>query len=342
MRVSGIGFLAAFAASVLLATGCGRTWPQVRSVGDPGFLETGGVVTVDVLPMDVGISVSPETPESAEIVADRFVHLAAREVHAHLAGRGYVVAADIGPDGVYRRGDGQMAIAMTPEQLEAVGASLAAYGAAQQRARDVILTPYLPARLGAATGSDATLYVGGWGFAGRDEKGIDAGDVAKVVLVALFIVVVVAVAIVVAKKGGGGGGGKGGSVASAGGSAAARAIGGAGGSAAGHAASGAARVAARGLGRVARGSLEVLRAFHYTGDAWGRHHTHLNVYLSMPMAPPPPADGPSRTFLEMTLVDNRNGLVLWHARQQFPANPALYKDIRSVVGSMMAGLPASR
>lgn len=340
MRVSPFAFQAAFAASVVLATGCARSWPTVRSVGDADFLAAGGVRTVDVLPLDVAVWVSQGRGEAPDEVADYFAASAEREIFAHLAGRGYDVAATIGPDGVYRRMDGREAIALAPEQLQAIEASLAAYGAAQQRTTNVLLTPYLPVRLGAATGADATLYVGGWTYAGQDASGVKAGDVAKYVLIGLFIVVIIAVAVVVARKGGGGGGGRGGG--GGGGSAAGRAVGGAG-SAAARAIGGTGRGVAHGVGQVARSSLDVLRAFNYTEDAWGRHHTHLNVYLSMPMAPAPqPPSGPSRTALEMTLIDNHRGVVLWHARQEFPASPANGRDVRDVIGSMMAGLPASR
>jgi hypothetical protein len=44
---------------------------------------------------------------------------------------------------------------MSRESLEATQASLAAFGTAQATAGDVMLTPYLPARLGEATGADA-------------------------------------------------------------------------------------------------------------------------------------------------------------------------------------------
>jgi hypothetical protein len=332
MHVSPIGLSAALASSLLLATGCARTWPSVRSVGDEGFLAAGGIRTIDLLPLDVGVALGPQVADDADAVADRFAGQAALEVYHHLVGRGYA-ATFVGPDGVTSRSDGQLVIAMTPDEVEAVQASLATFGTAQAREARVLLTPYLPARLGTVTGSDATLYVGGWAFAGRDRRAVSGADVAKGVLIGVFIVLVVVVAVAMAKKGGGGGG-------QGGGGGAGRAIGGAGGAAA-RAIGAGGRAAARGLGRVARTSLHVMRAIHHSPDAWGRHHTHVNLYLAAPAAPPPDT-GPSRTVLEMTLVDNRRGLVLWHARQEFPASPMKAEDVKGVVASLMAGLPARR
>jgi hypothetical protein len=77
-------------------------------------------------------------------------------------------------------------------------------------------------------------------------------------------------------------------------------------------------------------------------DSFGRTHTHIEVYSGMPAGPPPPAfpsEGPSVMVLEMTLVENRRGIVLWHARDEFPASPARPDDVKRVVSRMMAGLP---
>jgi hypothetical protein len=45
-------------------------------------------------------------------------------------------------------------------------------------------------------------------------------------------------------------------------------------------------------------------------------------------------------YLEMTLVDNRTGLVLWHAHQDFPANIAKPADIDRAARLLLASLPA--
>jgi hypothetical protein len=330
-RGSGIhrsGLVLAAAASAVLAAGCGRSWPAVRSLADVEFLEAGGVRTVDVLPIDVGIGAADDGREPPEIIGERFTLLAEGELSSQLAMRGYHVRTYLGWDGTDRRSRAQL---MSREALEATQASLASFGTAQATARDVLLTPYLPARLGEASGSDATLYVGGYAYSGVDPRGVNAGDVAKVVLIAMFIVVVVAVLVVAARKGGGGGGG--GGVARAAASAGANV---------GRGVARAGVVAGRGLARLGRASWHLMRGWHGV-DAWGRAQNHITVYAGMPAGPPPlPADGPSRTLLEVTLVDNHKGIVLWHARQEFAANPARPADVKEVVARMLGGLPSVR
>jgi hypothetical protein len=343
VRVSGLAYCAAFASSILLGAGCGRTWPAVHPIADSRFYTAGGVHTVDILPMDVGVAVAESRNETPESVADKLSFSASSEVQTQLLVRGYEVAAVIGPDGVYRRADGALDVALAKQDLDSVLASLASFGSAQRTVHDELLVPYLPVRLGQATGADATLYVGGWAYEGEPDDGVTAGDVAKGIIIGLFIVVVIAVLVVAAKGGGHGGGGHGGGGhggGGGGGSVAAHAAGNAG-SAATRALGHAGGAAARGLGRVARTSVDVFRAMGDHPDAWGHHHTHLDVYLSAP-EPRPIDAGPSRTALEMTLVDNRSGLVLWHARQEFPANPASPADVRESVARMLAGLPPSR
>jgi hypothetical protein len=88
--------------------------------------------------------------------------------------------------------------------------------------------------------------------------------------------------------------------------------------------------------------VNVLRGFRGVDDAWGRPSNQLNVYLNVPVGPPPPEAGPSRTNLEMTLVDNHRGVVLWHTRQVFPASPARAGDVRDVIASLLSGLPMSQ
>ena len=45
-------------------------------------------------------------------------------------------------------------------------------------------------------------------------------------------------------------------------------------------------------------------------------------------------------MLEMTLIDNRSGLVVWHARQRFPARAYKAKDIKKAFARMLKTLPA--
>lgn len=48
----------------------------------------------------------------------------------------------------------------------------------------------------------------------------------------------------------------------------------------------------------------------------------------------------SQMYVEMTLVDNATGTVLWHAHQKFPANAASHEDLARVTRTMLASLPA--
>ena len=53
-----------------------------------------------------------------------------------------------------------------------------------------------------------------------------------------------------------------------------------------------------------------------------------------------PHSGTSKMLLELTLVDNRTGHVLWHARQQFRANPAKQADVVEAMLRMLRAMPA--
>ena len=54
-----------------------------------------------------------------------------------------------------------------------------------------------------------------------------------------------------------------------------------------------------------------------------------------------PASGEnSQMYIEMTLVENATGAVLWHAHQKFPASAANKNDMNRVVRTMLASLPA--
>jgi hypothetical protein len=44
-------------------------------------------------------------------------------------------------------------------------------------------------------------------------------------------------------------------------------------------------------------------------------------------------------YLEMTLVDNRTGLTLWHAHQAFPAGADHPQDVTRVANMLLATMP---
>ena len=46
--------------------------------------------------------------------------------------------------------------------------------------------------------------------------------------------------------------------------------------------------------------------------------------------------------LDMTLVDNRDGRVLWHVAQRFPASAASPADVTRAAQALLSTLPAAR
>lgn len=333
----------AAAALAALLAGCGPKWPTVRSLADPSFAGGGpgsAVGTVDVLPIDLQVWTSPEAEKTPDELAGALDEMIGGQVAARLAERGYQVVAQMDWDGRYVAPDGTTHNAMPEPELGATAYALSGYGEAQRKVRTGLLVPFLPARLGQETGSDATLYVGGWAFAGKD-RGMSTG--AKVAL-GVFAVVVVAVVVVAVIAGGkdGGGGGVG------------KALGGAA-QGVGRAAGSAARVAVHAVKPIARLGNRMAAAMVRSGpqmvqvsldvlDAMGRSGTHLEVYSGRPdyYRSAAPHKGRSAMLLEMTLVDNRTGRVLWHARQRFPASPAKPDQVEKAVKRLLAALPAAR
>jgi hypothetical protein len=333
-------FVAFFVALVLGLGGCGGpNLPPVRSQGDHEFMtRQRGVATVDVLPLDVQLWTHAKSRTSPEAQGEQFHALASGAVTAELSRRGYQVVAQMDWDGSYVLPGGAPAQAMTPETIEVTAHSLSGYGRAVAAMDDALPVPYLPHRLGTATGADATLYVGGWAYVGNDNRQSTGVKVAKGVAIGILIVAVIAVVIVAAGKGGGGGGG---GVASGAGKVAAGA-----GRVAVTAGRVAGRVTAPVMRGVARSGPQLMRGVLRTADAFGRAGggTHLDIYAGRPAyfeEPGAPKSGRSRMHLEMTLIDNRTGLVLWHTGQTFPANGTRSKHVRDVVSRLMASLPQS-
>jgi hypothetical protein len=331
--------LAAAGAMANLASGCASRWPSVQARADGAFAERRlPVHTIDVLPMDVEVWVAPTRGEPPELLRRQFDDVARGAVAGHLAQRGYAVAAEVDWDGTYVGYDGAVAEALAPDDLIATVAALSGYGEAVG-ASGQLLVPHLPARLG-TSGADATLYVGGWAYVGKDASQSSTGTkVAKGVVIGLIVVAVVAVVIIGLERSGGGGG----KVASGGGGGVGRAAGGAGRvavRAAGNAATSTARVGGTVLRGAVRAGNELI---HASADAFGRTHTHIEVYGGRPayyqQEPRRPDPARSQMLVEMTLVDNRTGLVLWHARQAFPASAARPAETAQVMARLLATLP---
>ena len=87
--------------------------------------------------------------------------------------RGYRVVAQMQWSGHYDGRSPQQPLVMSPQEIEATSTSLSSYGAAVHMSDNKLVPPFLPARLGQTTGSDATLYVGGWTYVGKDGGGAD-------------------------------------------------------------------------------------------------------------------------------------------------------------------------
>jgi hypothetical protein len=346
--------LALFAAVLV---GCARPWPAVQPVVNPA-LATGRVQTIDILPIDVGLMSHRVGDDVAGELEATFDPTALGAIEAALARRGYVVASVVGWDGQYVAHDGRIARAFSEFELQAATASLSSYGGRRALVRAVhgqeLPPSAVPVRLGSATGADATLYVGGFAYEGKDRN--VGRDVALVVFVVLFVVVVVAVLVVAAKGSGGKGGGGGGGGPKGGGGGGGDGGGGGGssfasiGRASGNVAIRATRVISRPLRGLGRAMIDVSRGL---GDAHVEIHAYPeNPSMSYPatslpigsgvVVPPPKPKGRSFTVLEMTLVDNRDGSVLWFARQTFPANPNKPHHVIQVMDRMLGTLPDRR
>jgi hypothetical protein len=78
-------------------------------------------------------------------------------------------------------------------------------------------------------------------------------------------------------------------------------------------------------------------------DCFGRADTHAEAYAGRPdyyHQPSSPRAGRSAMLLELTLVDNRTGVILWHARQRFRADPARAGQVQRAVATMLKSVPA--
>jgi hypothetical protein len=324
--------------SLSMLVACGPSWPQARGFTDTSVTR---IRTIDILPADVQIWAHDGSDKTPAEIAERFDAEVAGRLSGLLARRGYHVASHIDWQGRFLSARGLEAQAMAQRSVAETTFALSGYGVAVERAGSPAqLAPHLPAPLGAVTGSDATLYVGGWSYSGKD--GMSNG---KKALIAVGIVLIVAVVVVAVLSDGkvGGLGGVGKAAAGAGKGAArvaGRAVGGVG-RVALHAARGTTRV----MAEMAKGMAHADVNIHISADSvdcFGRHDTHADWYAGRPdyyEQPATPKRGKSSSLLEMTLIDNRRGVVLWHARQKFPANPARSDHVQKMLRGLVASLP---
>ena len=339
MRWSITLWLAALLAMLNVVTGCaGPTWPRVHAQADARFMsQPRSVRTVDVLPADIQVwthSSDENLPAELAAQVDALVNGATM---AGLSRRGYQVAAQMTWDGWYVAPDGSAHQAMPSEHLELTAHALSGYGEAMAQADSPaggLLVPYLPYRLGTSTGADATLYIGGWSYVGEDPRETTGQKVLEGVAIGLLVIAFAVVLIAVLDKAGGGGGGGGGGVARAAGSA-------------GRVAVTAGRVAGRTVAPLLRGvarvGVGITRGMLQATDAFGRTNTHIHIYAGSPnyyADDRTPKKGRSRMQVEMTMVDNHTGLVLWHTRDTFPAHGTRAEDVNRVFELMLSSLPA--
>jgi hypothetical protein len=304
--------VAAITASGLVsAAGCGgAAWPN-RAVGvsTVSFAHHElDISRIDVLPLDLQVWAAPghtgDLDETAS-AAGSWIMNAALDT---LARRNYGVGAVIDRNGIFDGGT-----ALSHGDLDATLGALERYGAAAASRPGQLPVPYLPARLGTATGSEATLYVGGWAYV-AGERESTAEQVGKVVLFTLAIITVVAIVVALADSHHGSSHGSSGSHHGGGGG---TLIGG------GHHGGHGGFHAARALDAFGRAAVDIA----LTAPDWSED-TSL------------PHDGEqSQMYLEMTLVDNRTGLALWHAHQTFPAELGRGDDVARAMHTLLALLP---
>jgi hypothetical protein len=331
--------------------GCGASWPnRANALAAP---QVHDVTTVDILPIDLEVWTENGYPLTPDAVRDGASYQLISTAMEALQQRRYAIDGLIDWNGQI---DTRTAV-MDPLDVEHTIATLARYDLRTGRSPVRLPDPQLPARLGAVTGADATLYIGGWAYVAAHHT--STGEkVAEGILIGVAIVAVVAIiAIAVAggSKGGHGGGHGGGG------------HGGGGHGGGGHSAPTFHdhRVAAAdhpqfaslvvhdhrtgGLLRDHRSSGSSGGGVHVSSDT----HVHLGTAIDIidaldPQTPTHPdwsGDVPansehSQMYVEMTLVDNTTGAVLWHAHQKFPASAASKDDMNRVVRTMLASLPA--
>jgi hypothetical protein len=303
-------------------------------------LAAGDIVrTIDVLPLDLQVWAEPGYDAAADQLQGRTATEIMTVAVDTLSDHNYQIAAMIDWNGDYDGGS-----ALAKDDLMATVGALSHYGAAatgHRERQEHLPVPYLPARLGTATGADATLYMGGWSYVSmaNDDDGHHF-SVGEFILLGLVVVGLIAIIAAATKSrghsggGGHGGGGHGGGIG-----------GGHGGGGGGHGGGGV-RSSGGGGGHVGGALLlhHHPRMIAGVADAFGR--LAADIALTSPdweEDPSLPHDsGPSQMYLEMTLIDNHTGLALWHAHQLFPADATNQRDVTRAANTMLKAFPVHR
>jgi hypothetical protein len=342
--------------------GCGPHWPEkATTVTSPSFAKHANpITTVDVLPLDLEMWAEPGMAADIDQLRSSAEAKLMNTAFDTLASRSYAIGAVMDWNG-----DTSVGNALAKDDVQPTVAALARYGEAAQAHPGSLPVPYLPARLGTSTKSDATLYIGGWSYvadhhASTGEKIVEGVVIGLVVIAAIGIVYLAAEAL---SKNGSHSSSSSSSGSSAGGVHDHRAaIGGndppvvrdhrnggdsgidivlrdhrgGGGGGGVHVDGGETHSSSHvDVDLAADTAMRVV-------DAFGREMEVLTSHPDWEEAPNAPHSGESQMYVEMTLVDNTTGLVLWHTHQIFPANAADGGDVQRVAQTLLASLPASR
>lgn len=319
-----------FTSAALTATGCAAEWPSSAigvSTGSFAHREL-SITTIDILPLD--LQAWAELGYGGDLDQERSNAESSlmNEALDTLAAHHYQVGARIDWNGESRGA----AVMRRPDLLATLGA-LAHYGDAVDEQPGRLPVPYLPARLGTLTDADATLYVGGWAYAAGPRPST-AEQVGHDILIGLAVVTVVAIAVILLSDhhdhhdrhhhqssphpGKASPAPSGGEVAP---------------SSSGRSEHDVHHIDLHPVGR--HGAAPA-------ADAFGR--PAVDIELSAPDWGDDdalPHDGAqSQMYLEATLIDNRTGLVVWHAHQTFPARLGRTDDTARAMRTLLAQLPA--
>jgi len=161
------------AATTSLIAGCGPNWPTVRAVYHPEFVgDPARVASVDVLPAEIYVMVDRGLGVDRLEAAEAINAVAMSETLEGLRGRGYRVSW-LDWQGRHH-GNGLNGRAMDPSDFRTAMRVLGRYGDDQMAAvaagKPRTLATELPVRLGRASGSDSTLYIGGRAFVGTPPR----------------------------------------------------------------------------------------------------------------------------------------------------------------------------
>jgi hypothetical protein len=343
--------LALFAAAALIHAGCAPTLQEMHPDKAPD-LPAHPLRSIAVLPVDLTIDADdPEidsraiSPGLSERAAERATPYVAELVRRDLRQRGYR-AVEVAWDGSVPLGPDVPGLktlrrpAIPPEAVASLSDWMLARSTSQATGR----VPEDGAEIGGSLpyfGTDATLYVGGFGHLHKDEttRGRVAKDVAQGIGIALLIIAITAIivlCVVGMAKGGGGGGGLGGLGNALSGF--------------GRAAGAVAKVSFEGLKvgtrvaiqshRVALDAVARLPLDHVHGpgcnDELGVHDGHAVVVRD---AVPETPGQPNYLLLGAVLVDNATGRVLWSGAQTMPVDPVDGLELRHAYAHVMREFP---